>query len=297
MKITLSIPTINDYTTADFDALFNLWNQANNDNMDVTFELSQCEFLRHNAVAFLGGLARLIEERHGKVTFDWPTLKNNWLRTNLAQNGFMAAFGHSSGPWSGNSIPYREDKFLDKNNMMDYLKIMWLGRGWVHVSEQLRNAIVGRVWEIYDNAFMHAQSSIGIFSCGQHYPRHHELKLTVVDFGVGIPSNVRLFFRDDPRAKSLSAANCLKWAFQRGTTTKPNGTSRGMGLDLLKEFVKINKGKLEIFSHEGYALIDETQEIFMNRQTFFEGTLVNISFRCDESYYHLASEAPDEPLF
>lgn len=256
MKITLSIPTINDYTAADFDALFNLWNRANNDNMDVTFELSQCEFLRHNAVAFLGGLARLIEERHGKVTFDWQTLKNNWVSTNLAQNGFMAAFGHSSGQWSGNSIPYREDKFLDKNSMMDYLKIMWLGRGWVHVSEQLRNAIVGRVWEIYDNAFMHAQSSIGIFSCGQHYPRHHELKLTVVDFGVGIPSNVRLFFRDDPRAESLSAANSLKWAFQRGTTTKPNGMSRGMGLDLLKEFVKINKGKLEIFSHEGYALID-----------------------------------------
>ena len=69
-----------------------------------------------------------------------------------------------------------------------------------------------------------------------------------------------------------------------------------MELDLLKEFVKINKEKLEIFSHEGYALIDETQEIFMNRRTF-EGTLVNISFRCDKSYYHFASEVPEEPLF
>ena len=118
-----------------------------------------------------------------------------------------------------------------------------------------------------------------------------------MDFGVGIPSNVRFFFKDDPRAQFFSAANCIKWAFLRGTTTKPNGTSRGMGLDLLKEFVKINKGKLEIFSHEGYALIDETQEIFMNRQTFFEGTLVNISFRCDESYYRFASEVPEEPLF
>ncbi len=174
----------------------------------------------------------------------------------------------------------------------------WLGRGWVRVSNELRDAIVGRVWEIYANAFEHGQSDIGIFSCGQHYPDLHLLKLTVIDFGVGIPSNVRYFlFKVDQRFQSLPAANCLKWAFQRGTTTKPNGASRGMGLDLLKEFVKINKGKLEIFSHEGYAMIDEKQEIFMNRETSFEGTLINITLICDESYYRLASEATEEFIF
>lgn len=161
----------------------------------------------------------------------------------------------------------------------------------------LKDEIVGRVWEIYANAFEHGQSPIGIFSCGQHYPDHYELKLTVVDFGVGIPSNVRMFFKHDPRSQSLSAASCLKWAFQRGTTTKPNGTSRGMGLDLLKEFVKLNKGKIEIFSHEGYAIIDSKREEFLNRSTFFEGTLINITFIRDESYYHLASEVLEEPLF
>lgn len=293
MKITLSIPTINDYSVADFDVLFNFWNQVNNDNLDVTFEFSRCRFLRHNAVAFLGGLARLIEERHGTVTFDWSTLNNDWVSTNLAQNGFMAAFGHSSGPWPGNSIPYREDLHQDKAVLVDYLKTKWMGRGWVHVSERLMDAIVGRVWEIYANAFEHGQSSIGIFSCGQHYPIRHELKLTVVDFGVGIPSNVRIYASNP----NIQADVALRWAFQRGTTTKPNGTSRGMGLDLLKEFVKLNKGKLEVFSHEGYAIIENQREEFMNRSTFFEGTLVNITFICDESFYHLSSEVIEEPLF
>jgi len=65
----------------------------------------------------------------------------------------------------------------------------------------------------------------------------------------------------------------------------------------LKAFVKLNKGKLEIFSHEGYALIDENQEIYLNREAFFEGTLVNITFRCDESYYRLTSEATNDTLF
>ena len=217
-------------------------------------------------MVFLGGLARLIKSRFGNVTFNWNTLQNN-IFTNLGQNGFWLLL-NTEATLDRKLNPYREDKVLDKNSMMDYLKVKWLRQGWVHVSELLQNAIAGSVWEIYTNAFEHAQSPIGVFSCGQHYPRRKELQLTVADFGVGIPSTVRLFFSNDQRAHSLSAANCLKWAFQPGTTTKPNGTSRGMGLDLLKEFVKINKGKLEIFSHEGYALIDETQEIFMNRQTF-----------------------------
>lgn len=226
--VTLNIPTIND-DPLDFDKLFALWNQANDDFLDVNVNFSRCYFLRQNAVAFLGGLAHLIQSRYGTVTFNWNSLQDR-IRTNLEQNGFMAIFGHAGGPWTGNSIPYREDAIEDKDNLIDYLKTKWLGRGWVHVSDRLRNEIVGRVWEIYANAFEHGESAIGIFSCGQHYPAHHELKLTVVDFGVGIPSNVRLFFRDDPRSRFLSAASCLKWAFESGTTTKPNGTSRGMGL-------------------------------------------------------------------
>ncbi|MEK7841063.1 MAG: ATP-binding protein, partial [Deltaproteobacteria bacterium] len=284
------------YTAANFDVLFNLWNQVNNNNQDVTFEFSGCKFLRHNAVAFLGGLTRLIQVRGGIVRFALDTIQRK-VKANLEQNGFFSTLGFGGAPWTGNSIPYREDSYQDKVILDDYLKTNWLGRGWVHVSEMLKDAIVGRVWEIYANAFEHGKSQVGIFSCGQHYPIHHELKLTVVDFGVGIPSNVRLFFKHDPRAQSLSAANCLKWAFQRGTTTKPNGTSRGMGLDLLKDFVKVNKGRLEIFSHEGYVIIDGEREQFVNRTTFFEGTLVNITFVCDESYYHLAKEVVEEPLF
>lgn len=225
-------------------------------------------------------------------TCDWDTLREN-IHANLAQNGFMAAFGHSEGPWSGNSIPYREDRHENRNGLMDYLKTKWLGRGWVHVSQPLRDAIVGKAWEIYANAFEHGRSPIGVFSCGQHYPKMGELKLTVVDFGVGIPSNVRIF-KCNP---NIPADKTLKWAFQRGTTTNPNGAGRGLGLDLLKGFIKINKGQLEIFSHEGYALINENRETYLNRQSSFEGTLVNITFRCDEPYYHLASETTDEPLF
>ena len=122
---------------------------------------------------------------------------------------------------------------------------------------------------------------------------------TVVDFGIGIPANVRIHFNHDPRARSISASKCLQWAFQRGTTTGSKGhdISRGVGLDLLKEFIKINQGGLNMFSHEGYARIDNNIDMVANRISFFEGTLVNITLKCDESFYHFSDETFEGPLF
>jgi len=291
MPIILEVPTIYD-SLFHFDRLFGLWSQVNDDFLDVRLRFSRCTFLKQNAVSFLGGLARLIEHRGGTASFEWDTL-NDRIRTNLAQQGFLAEFGCPGGPWTGNSIPYREDRTLNKNDLLDYLKSKWLGRGWVNVSVGLRDAIVGHVWEIYVNAFEHANSAVGIFSCGQHYPNKGLLDLTVTDFGVGIPSNVRWFARNP----ELPAGRAIQWAFQPGTTTKPNGMGRGMGLDLLKEFVRVNNGRLEVFSHDAYARIGENEERYEIRDKPFEGTLLNISLRCDDTYYCLQSEVEDTPLF
>jgi len=286
---TILIPTLND-SAADFERLFSIWDQVNDYFLDVQFDFSGCRFLRPNAVAFLGGLARLIESRMGTVFFDWDTLKNAAVMTNLSQNGFAGYFGHTSSGWPGNSIPYREDNVRDVNGIMDYLEIHWLGRGWVQVSQRLRDAIVGHVWEIYNNAFEHSGSEIGVFSCGQHFPEYNELLLSVVDFGQGIPAKVRNFLSSDPRAEQLTAAGCLRWAFQRGTTTKPKEEPGGLGLDLLKEFVQVNQGKLEVYSNDGYALIDKDGKRFTNITTSFEGTVFHITLRCDENLYRFADE-------
>jgi len=180
--IRLEVPTIND-AQGDFDRLFALWQESYGYYQDVRFDFSSCRFLRPNAVAFLGGLARLIESRMGTVAFDWDSLHDTWVTTTITQNGFAGAFGHPCSSRSGETIPYREDRTEDSSGFLDYLTEHWLGRGWVHVSEMLRDAIVGKVWEIYANAFEHSQSEIGLFSCGTHFKTKDELVLSVVDFG------------------------------------------------------------------------------------------------------------------
>jgi len=296
--IRLDIPTINDSPT-DFDKLFELWNVVKDCSYNVTFDFTRCGFLRPNAIAFLGGLARFIERQNRSGVFNWETVNDPVLAV-LRQNGFAAAFGYKGilgGP--GSSIPYREDRTYAtgvENDIINYLKFNWLGTGWVRVTSRLRDAIVGRVWEIYANAFLHAKSNIGIFSCGQFFWRMGLLKLTVVDFGVGIPATVRQFFKDHPLAKQLSAAACIRWAFQERTSTI-KGVGRGNGLSLLKEFVNINHGTLEVYSQDGYALIKDGKEKFSNLRRFFDGTLVNITFRCDKRFYQLADENLAGPLF
>ncbi len=291
MSLILEIPTIND-KPKDFDCLSQLWQKVQAETEEVIFDFSQCYFLRQNAVAFLGGMARQIESRGAKVIFDWGTLKRH-VCANLKQNGFMYAFNAGEEPGQGNFIPYREDLSQDKDGLIYYLAEQWLGRDWVHLSDILRAVIVGRTYEIYANAFEHGQTDIGVFSCGQHFPKLGELNLTVVDFGVGIPQNVRNFQKNN----RLPADEALKWAFQQGTTTRGGQVTGGIGLDCLKQFVHINKGKLQILSHDGCATIDENGEIYENIQTFFGGTLVNITLLCDESRYALDFEVEDELLF
>jgi signal transduction histidine kinase len=155
--------------------------------------------------------------------------------------------------------------------------------------------LVGKACEIYVNAFDHSHSPVGVFTSGQHYPRRKQLKLCVVDFGVGIPDTVRSYLKEPEK----TGAESMQWAFQKGNSSKkrqgPN-IARGLGLDLLREFVKANCGTLEIFSHDGEALINRLQS-FTSRSAGFPGTLVNITFSCDESFYRLASEATGKPLF
>lgn len=290
---TIEIPTIDD-SVEGFELLFVVVKQFEQSQMQVRLDFSKCKFLMQNAVAVLGGLASLAKDRGGSCVFLWDTLPTDVQRS-LGRNGFMPFFGQPTVKVAGRTaVPFRQDlASAKKNEIIHYLTNDWIGKGRVNLSEALKNAIVGKTWEIYANAFDHTHSPIGIFSCGQHYPKKKTLKLSVVDFGVGIPFNVRRF-TNQPQ---MSAAQALQWAFRRGNSTKlQDGIARGLGLDLLREFVKLNKGKLEIYSHEGHVCIDETQR-FASRKETFSGTIVNITFSCDESFYRLASEATTKLVF
>lgn len=280
MNQTLILSTIND-NPSDFKTLFNIWNEYK-DTRNLQIDFSNCRFLRQNAVAFLGGMIYNIQSRGGKVSINYNSMASDILM-NLAQNGFLSAIGEDVLSWEGNSIPFRHDKSYSPDSITRYLRDQWLGRGWVYVSDTLADTIIGTVWEIYANAFEHSCSSQGVFSCGQYYPNLKKLSLSVVDFGIGIPQSVRRYL--DPREYPdlISSVDALEMAFQSGFTTKPKD-SRGLGLQFLKEFIQLFEGKMDVYSHEAHGIVLSGHEKYYERRAFFEGTIVNITLKCDEKW-------------
>jgi hypothetical protein len=287
MTVKIEIPVIY-HTSKHCQALLEIWqmvDQKLETSLALTLDFQKCSFLSHLGVAFLGGLAHHVRSQGRQLNFDWNTLQPK-VRMNLAQNGFLSDFEEGSAPWNGNSVPYRQDLDQNKCAIIEYLVNQWLGKNWVDISSDLKGAIVGTVWEMYTNAFEHSNSSIGVFSCGQYYPTKKELHLTIIDFGQGIANNVRSLSQN----RSLDAAQAIEWAFQTGNSTAIKTISRGIGLSVLQSFISRNQGNLKIFSNDGYINIKDSNVVYEKRTIDFQGTMINIAFKCDESSYCLASE-------
>ncbi len=282
---TAFIPRIND-DPSDFNRLFNIWHNCQN-SQQLELDFSRCDFLRQNAVAFLGGMISYIKSNGGSVSIKPDTLTPA-LYANLEQNGFLRAMGEVAEPWDGNSIPYREDRTPDYQKITRYLENKWIGKGWLHIQPELVHEIVSNVLEIYFNAFTHGYSPNGVYSCGQNYPSLGELKITTVDFGIGIPQSVRDYLRVNGKLDTISDENTLQLAFKEGFSTRSD--LGGMGLKLLKEFIQVNRGQLDIYSHSGHAIIDSDGERYERMNSFFKGTVVNISINRDQKFYYLATK-------
>jgi hypothetical protein len=292
MAQRIHIPSI--YASRQLEALLEICHPILlNPTTPIILDFSQCKFLAHHGVVVLGAIAHQLKTHQGCLTLDLATLAPA-IRTNLAQNGLLHYLGYDTAPWDGNSIPFRHDLRFEPDRIVEYLSQRWLGRGWVNISQTLKDEIIGQVLEIYLNAFEHGQSTLGVFSCGQYYPNKKRLKLTILDRGIGIPQNVRKF-RQQP---DLSAEQALAWAFQQGNSTQPiPNTARGLGLDSIRAFIGANQGKLQLYSHDAWAKISGNQHQYGGQTATFQGTIVNIDLVCDSDYYCLSSELPDRPFF
>jgi anti-sigma regulatory factor (Ser/Thr protein kinase) len=107
--------------------------------------------------------------------------------------------------------------------------------------EQLRMCL----GELFNNISDHAGVSTGFFFA-QHFPNEQRVRISLADFGVGIPTRVRRM------APLLDDAEALSKAFEEGFSTKTTPRNRGAGLDWLKRYVvETNGGAVRVYSHLG----------------------------------------------
>ncbi|MCM3248663.1 MULTISPECIES: ATP-binding protein [Bacillus subtilis group] len=99
--------------------------------------------------------------------------------------------------------------------------------------------------EIFNNINDHAEENSGcIFA--QHYPRINRVKISISDFGIGIPNTIR---KVDP---SLTDTEALEKAVEEGYSSKSTPRNRGAGLStLIKNVVGNYGGEVHIHSFRG----------------------------------------------
>lgn len=101
-----------------------------------------------------------------------------------------------------------------------------------------------RIFEIPNNALMHSKSKEGII-CHGYYRNKNTFTFSIYDLGIGIPQSVRNY-----KEKELDSVEALKWALEKGNTTKASDYPRGIGFTLLEEFRKNYKGKITIITED-----------------------------------------------
>ena len=198
-------------------------------------------------------------------------------------------------PWDGNSVPLKQYFSKDIDKIEEYLENKWIGKEWIHTSSLLSEKIIGNVIELYANAFEHSYSDIGVFTCGQRFPNRKDLMLTIIDFGIGIPQSLNNYFKECDEV--FDGYYRLELAFQDGFSTKKRDQPRGIGLDLLKEFIQKNHGRMDIYSNNEHVHIASNSINYKIEDFYFYGTAVNIKLKCDEKYYLIEGEPIDQPYF
>lgn len=222
----------------------------------------------------------------------------NQLKGQLIHCNFLSHF------FSEFKTPYPEGKYIgfrvhkkqsekDNEKIIKHIKDEWLTNEKVLMTPTLKDDIVSRIFELYQNAFGHgiktASLPIDVISCGFYDEKQHTISLCIVDLGGGICKNVKNFSSKNVHlhAEIQDDMAALQWALKPGNTTKTDSIEdnmpRGVGLDLLKEFVFLNKGTFEIYTNNCFAFINDLGEYQIKPLAFdFPGTVAMIKINCDQ---------------
>jgi hypothetical protein len=90
----------------------------------------------------------------------------------------------------------------------------------------------------------------------------------------------------------MNSDQAIRWALQEGNTTRKDSIPGGLGLKLLREFIELNRGCIQIVSDRGFWQFDQDGETIERMPNSFPGTVVNLEINtADTSSYCLSSES------
>ena len=290
MKVAL--PLIRHDRTG-FEALVSLYAQTKDCVFEeIEIDMSSTGWFDTDMCAVLGAILYRLGDNVNTVRL--TNIRPDVERI-LSRNGFLSNYGRKriSDAW-GSTIPYQRFDIKDDRYFGGYIEAEFVHRTEMPcISSGLLKKFRESVFEIFSNAVMHSQTRLGIFSCGQYFPTRHRLDFSVADLGIGIRQNVK-----DNVGLDLAAEKAIVWATQGQNTTKRGAIPGGLGLKLLREFIDLNGGCIQIVSDAGHWRHEKNRTSTARFSDPFPGTVVSIEMdTSDTQSYVLSSELSESDIF
>ena len=267
--------------------------KENYQDKHIEIDMSHVNWMAADMCAVLGAALHHLTERSN--TFELINMKPE-IEVALSKNGFLSYYGGSSMlDIHGSTIAYKRFDIDDERSFSKYIDKYLINHPELpSMSPKLHKKFSESIFEMFNNAVQHSKSEMGVFSCGQLFPHKHRLNFTIVDLGIGIRQNVK-----DKLNLNLTAENAIDWATSDNNTTKRAQPSPGgLGLKLLREFIDINGGDIQIVSDAGYWQRREKHTNIHRLRSRFPGTIIALEFNTADSHsYILEGEDANDDIF
>ncbi len=257
----------------------------------LELNFASCGFFDANMAAPLAAvLARVADKFNTIEVVSVPTQIERILR----KNGFLTSYRYPPlDDENHTTVPFIRIQLAAAGRFADYLERHLRGKGIPRMSQGLGKVFKQSLFEVFQNSVTHSGTRLGVFCCGQFFPQLRRLDITIADAGVGIRTKVRQFL-----GTKISSIEAIRWALSDPNTTKTGKQPGGVGLKFMKDFVALNRGKIQIASRRGFYEFAAGQETFSMMDTDFRGTVVNLEVNtADTQSYVLESDLSPENIF
>lgn len=258
---------------------------------DIEIDMSLVDWFDANMCSPFGALLHKISHNVNNVSLVRVQSK---IESVLSKNKFLSYYGRSPkvDTW-GTTVEFKHFDEKDESYFGHYIEESLVGKGLPTMTKVLMRKFRESLFEIFSNAIIHSGTNLGIFSCGQYFPAKKRFDFSITDLGIGFKENIKHKARLD-----LTPVEAISWAVDGRNTTKTGPIPGGLGLKLLKEFIEMNKGRIQIASDSGYWLLYNGVVSTKVLPHPFPGTVVNVEINtADRKSYRLSSEIDPDDIF
>lgn len=245
----------------------------------ITFDFADLKFIDPNGFTVFCNLLEWLRKRAVQVQF--ANCKNEKEAIQYMDDcGFFRNYEGSPrrvyAATRSTTMPLQKIACIDSHAWLDGMAFPWLAEK-LSTTERSLDEFRTCVREIFNNIQDHSSEEIGCIHF-QYFPQEDRVRISVSDFGKGIPNEIRT------RYNPTNDANAISLATTEGVSSKAGGKNRGAGLPyLLDNVVGRNGGWLGIYSDKGQMTAVNADGTIVKKPRLaavsYPGTLVSIDLR------------------